>query len=131
MIIPYFITVLALNKQVVIINDEENIDQQTIVSVFGNFSFKFKNGDSTNMSLDDNLVFNNTNHQLIVDGIKYSTTISSNDYSNITIAVIPPYSSINLNKKVDYFFTYPPGTISVKNSHSETRYWLHRDLTQP
>ena len=75
--------------------------------------------------------FNNTNHQLIVDGIKYSTTISSNDYSNITIAVIPPYSSINLNKKVDYFFTYPPGTISVKNSHSETRYWLHRDLTQP
>lgn len=124
-----FVSPLALDK-LVIINDEENIDQQDYLSLLGNFDFKFKNGDLLNKSVNENLIINNTNYLLVVDKVEYGYIDSSNNNGDITVVVIPPYSSVNLKNSVDYFFKEPPQSIRVKSGESKMRYWLHKESIQ-
>lgn len=111
--------------EIIVINDETNFDRYNYFSKMGNFNFKFKNGESLSKYVDKNLIVNNTNYQLVVEQVEYGSFTNSSSQENANI-LIPPFSSINLEKPINYLFQEPPQTIRVKSGESRVKYWLHK-----
>ena len=115
--------------EVIVINDESNFTRNKYFSKMGDFNFTFKNGEVLNKSVENNLIVNNTSDQLVVEQVEYGSIGNSNSEENSKI-IIPPFSSINMEKPINYLFREPPQTIRVKSGESKVKYWLHKELIQ-
>lgn len=69
-----------------------------------------------------NFVLNNTNENLILESLSYSTYYSS--YTPKVIYILPGINPINI--QIDFMFSTPPQTIRVKSGGTTTRWHLHR-----
>jgi len=70
-----------------------------------------------------NFVLNNTNKNLILESLSYSTS-SYNSYSPEIIYMLPGINPINV--QINFMFSTPPQSIRVKSGGTTTRWYLHR-----
>lgn len=70
-----------------------------------------------------NFVLNNTNENLILESLSYSTS-SYNSYSPEIIYMLPGINPINV--QINIMFSTPPETIRVKSGETTTWWYLHR-----
>ena len=121
----FFIISVFIFDEVIVINDETDFARHKFFSKMGNFNFTFKNGELLSTPVENNLIVNNTPDQLVVEQVEYGNIGNSSSYK----IKIPPFSSLNLEKSINFLFEEPPQTISVRSSESKVRYWLHKDTT--
>ena len=70
-----------------------------------------------------NFVLNNTNENLILESLSYSTS-SYNSYTPEIIYMLPGINPINV--QINFMFSTPPQSIRVKSGGTTTRWYLHR-----
>ena len=70
-----------------------------------------------------NFVQNNTNENLILESLSYSTS-SYNSYTPEIIYILPGINKINV--QINFMFSTPPETIRVKSGGTTIRWYLHR-----
>lgn len=70
-----------------------------------------------------NFVLNNTNENLILESLSYSTS-GYNSYSPEIIYMLPGINPINV--QINIMFSTPPETIRVKSGGTTTWWYLHR-----
>jgi hypothetical protein len=70
-----------------------------------------------------NFVLNNTNENLILESLSYSTS-SYNSYTPEIIYMLPGINPINI--QINFMFSTPPQSIRVKSGGTTTRWYLHR-----
>jgi hypothetical protein len=131
-VIIYFLILPTTTRSVTIIN---NLDKPVHKSIFiSRFDFTYKSGERVILPIPSgsaNTIINNTGYTLYVETVHYSTGLENNGSNNQLIKEIDPYSSNQLNYKIDYYFQEPPSTIHISRKQgetmptSETNYWLH------
>lgn len=118
-----FITMRLKMKNITILNN--SYSQTEYLTYKNSYQYILKDGNKINTLVKDNTIINDSEFELKIEKVEYGYgSLSSND--NKIVGVISPYSCVNLNYDIDYFYKTPPNSIKVKGSDSRLRFWLHR-----
>lgn len=111
-----------LMDTVTVIKGDQQI--QKFLTFKSSIEFEFSDGRKATISVKGNTIVNDSEFELKVEEVKYSTYTMFSSDDNI-VAKINPYSVSEFNN-IDYFFSEPPRSIRVKGGGSTTKYWLHK-----
>lgn len=112
----------AMNEIVVL---KANQKREKLLTFGSNFDYTFKDGTTSTISVSSNTLVNDTEDNLVIEEVEYSTYSSLSDEDKV-VNNIESFSYAQLGNSVDYYFQDPPKTIRVKGGGSTTRYWLHK-----
>jgi hypothetical protein len=102
-----------------------NLQNKKFLTFKSSLTYNFRNGEKKTFSISNHTLINDTENKLIIEKVEYSRFKTSNSTENY-ITTIDPYSSLDLQFDIDYFYIDPPRSISVKGGSSTTRYWIHK-----
>jgi len=119
--IGFFALRMSMKEVTILIGNRLSEDYLTFNR---NHEYNYKNGSKEIISIEDNTLINDTEDYLVVEKLEYSTYASYTSGDNVVMD-IPPYSHVQLINSIDYFYSQPPDTISVKNGGTTTRFWIH------
>ena len=88
-------------------------------------NYTFSNGLTEQVSIGENTLINDTDFNLQVESVAYSTSAYTTS-GNTVVASILPFTSQTLESGIDYYFKEPPSSIRVKGGGSRIKYWLHK-----
>ena len=112
----------AMNEIVVL---KANQKREKLLTFGSSFDYTFKDGITSTISVSSNTLVNDTEDNLVIEEVEYSTYSSLSDEDKV-VNNIESFSYAQLGNSVDYYFQDPPKTIRVKGGGSTTRYWLHK-----
>ncbi len=117
-----FVARYSMNHIVVL---KANQKRESLLTFGSSFNYTFQNGNSTRINVSSNTLVNDTEEELIIEKVEYSTFSSLSDEDKV-VKNIESFSFVQLVNSVDYYYENPPKTIRVKGRSSTTRYWLHK-----
>lgn len=120
--ISSFVARFSMNHIVVL---KENQKRESLLTFGSSFNYTFQNGRTSRITVTSNTLINDTEENLIVEEVEYSTFSSFSDENNV-VKNIESFTYTQLGKGIDYYYKDPPKTIRVKGGGSTTRYWLHK-----
>ena len=112
---------MAMDNIVIV---KDNNVKEEYLTFLDNFDYTFFDGRKCEISVRNNTIINDSPKKVIIEKVEYSRVESLNFGDNIEFT-ISPYQYTNLVNSVDFYYTEPPKTISVRSGASCTRYWLH------
>ena len=92
---------------------KSNSEHETLLTFGSSYDYTFKNGNSCIIPISDNTLINDTQDNLVIEKLEYSTYSSIGSGEN-SKTYLQPFSYQKLENSVDYFYAEPPKTISVK-----------------
>jgi hypothetical protein len=94
------------------------------LTLWNDLEYTFSDGRSYKIIIKDNMIINDSSKKVVVEKVEYSSVALLNFGDNIE-CTISPYKYLELANSIDYYYSEPPKTISVKRGGTTTRYWLH------
>ena len=117
-----FIGLRMAMKNVVIL--KEGRVNEKYLTLWNDLEYTFSDGRSYKIIIKDNMIINDSSKKVVVEKVEYSSVALLNFGDNIE-CTISPYKYLELANSIDYYYSEPPKTISVKRGGTTTRYWLH------
>lgn len=114
-------------EKVVIVNDNSSVIKYHYFSFLGNFEYQLKNNTNISETVNEYLIINNSGKEVVINSVEYYNKLESfshfgEEYPEV--AKIQPFSSLNFDEGVDYFFNELPEEIYQDEKSSKVKYWL-------
>jgi hypothetical protein len=121
-VLPFIIILLfkLCMPTVYIVGENEKIDE--FINLIGS-SVEMSNAQKIIIKPLESTLINNSDRSLILEKVTYSFSpiYTTNKEAKV---IVSPYTKQKTNH-IDYFFTTPPNSISVKHGNKSEKIWLH------